>query len=321
MAVVTRNNTLLLVGGRDSTVFLNDVWASEDGGETWARRGSQPPFEPRGYHTLVVASSGCVVLAAGQNFRAFFNDVWTSCDEGHSWQLLSPAGRNDSGIFSARAGAAMALHPATGQLVMTGGSYSPSSIFPTSRQFFNDVWASSDGGANWARATPAAAWPARSGPRLVAASASASASTELFLVAGEVGFAPANQFGDVWRTVGGDLAVWTRVSANSSWAPRSGHAVYAVGPLGAQATPTHLLLVGGWPLLYDVWLLRDPLGAGANAWEQQASAYNCASDACGRFDFAFAGTPTAVWAIAGSHAQSTFGKMFNETWLLSPTPS
>ena len=106
MAVVTRNNTLLLVGGRDSTVFLNDVWASEDGGVTWARRGSQPPFEPRGYHTLVVTSSGCVVLAAGQNFRAFFNDVWTSCDEGHSWRLLSPAGRNDSGIFSARAGAA-----------------------------------------------------------------------------------------------------------------------------------------------------------------------------------------------------------------------
>ena len=80
--------------------------------------------------------------------------------------------------------------------------------------------------------------------------------------------------------------------------------------------PSEILLVGGWPLLYDVWLLKQPLamGSAATAWEKQPNAWNCTSDVCGRFDYAFASTPARVWTIAGSHATSTFGQMFTETW-------
>lgn len=271
------------------------------------------PWGKRAYHTLVRDPNGCAVLTSGQSFLHFYNDVWVSCDAGSSWTCASPDGRNDSAIFSPRAGAAGAV-AADGRLVVSGGSFSILSIID--RKFFSDVWTSGDGGHNWELVTVAAGWSPRSGPRVVAVSdPSGKQSTSLFLIGGEHGFTAADQLGDVWRSAGDDLTTWTCISSSSTWAPRSGHGVFGVSVSPRSGFPTQLLLVAGWPLLYDVWLMPSPFSS--SAWEQMGSAYNCSSASCGRFDFAFANDASHVWSIAGSHAVSTFGDMLNETWVYS----
>ena len=84
---------------------------------------------------------------------------------------------NGTRAWPARAGAA-AVVTSAGEMIVAGGCYKGSN---GKRSFRGDVWATRDGTA-WELRTPAAAWSARSGPRLVEFQG------KLLLVAGERGF-------------------------------------------------------------------------------------------------------------------------------------
>ena len=93
-----------------------------------------------------------------------------------------------------RAGLAFTVHDE--KIIVAGGCYPGKGIPPNNRAFYNDVWSSSDG-ASWTQMTATAPWSARSGPRLV------SFKDQLLLIAGERGFTPDVQLGDVWSSSDG----------------------------------------------------------------------------------------------------------------------
>lgn len=292
LMAVSANNTLYMVGGRTSLGlgFANDVYSSADG-TSWKQVLRKAPFPARGYHNLL-SFRGCLYVLAGQNFKDYFNDVWRSCDgTGAAWELVTA-----NASWPARAGAA-AVVTSAGEMIVAGGCYKGSN---GKRSFRGDVWATRDGTA-WELRTPAAAWSARSGPRLVEFQG------KLLLVAGERGFTASVQLGDVWASADGG-AHWAIASAAPGFAARSGHGV-VVHPSGKQVA-----VVAGWPELHDIWTSAD----GVSFEKASNAVWNCGAKSCGKFDFWSLYHRGELLTIAGSGSSATFGKLYSDTWKLVP---
>ncbi|MGI9613481.1 MAG: hypothetical protein ACR2QO_11260 [Acidimicrobiales bacterium] len=243
----------------DSEIWA-DVWRSDDLGVTWnpiATGESGPPWPARAYFQAVTTDDEILVLG-GQDYgleenpfcalleqglepppglgidpdapcpeflptSQFFNDVWASPD-GIDWEQ-----RTDDAPWTGRAGLSAAV---LGDYVyVLGGSRNDDTAIigangPT-REYFNDVWRSTDG-VEWELATDDAPWAPRAG---------ASVETRgdyLWVFGGEAGFVcePVGDcvppyFNDVWRTTDG--ADWEEVSASAGWSPRPGHQCEPVG--------------------------------------------------------------------------------------------
>lgn len=291
--VVSYKNELYMSGGRDNSGFgfNSDVWRSSNG-TSWEIAASQP-FEARGYHTMVVTGD-CMVIAGGQNFGKFFSDVWRSCDgRGEVWTKLT------DNAWPHRSGHA-SLVTVSGEMLVAGGCYKKTT-FPYARSFYGDVWASTDGGVTWVQRSgeSGAEWAPRSGPRLVEFNG------RLLIVAGEQGFTPDVQLGDIWASDDNGRS-WTEVVAAPEFARRSGHGL-VVTPDGKM-----LQVIGGWPEFHDVWESSD--GA---SWTQTANnVWGCAEDSkgCGKFDFWSLYHNDQLFAVGGSGAYTTFGKLYADTW-------
>lgn len=125
--VATRDDVVVLAGG---TFTDHGVWRSADRGVTWARVSSTIHFDPIRNFPLVELSTGMLVAVAAQ--------VWASVDTGATWTLQAPAVPwSGLGLF-------MCTRVAGDVLVITGGK-------AASGTRVNDVWASSDFGATWAK--------------------------------------------------------------------------------------------------------------------------------------------------------------------------
>ena len=281
-------DSMYLTGGRGTygVGFARDVWRSSNGTE-WTIVTDSAPWDRRAYH-IVIPMGGCLYLAGGQTFLTFYNDVWKTCD-GSTWELLTKEAN-----WSARAGLGGTEH--NGELVIAGGCYQDG----LKRSFLGDVWSSEDG-KSWKQLTSDAPWKARSGLRLV------SFKEELYVIAGEVGFTPDTQLGDIWRSADGGVS-WKLVTASPGFSPRSGHGV-VVHPSGSA-----LILVAGWPELHDMWM-----SANGTSWvEVSKTVWQCSgsgrNDTCGKFDFWMLVHQNKLFTVGGSGSYSTFGKMYDETW-------
>jgi len=289
LMVARLKNDLILTGGRGThgVGFSNEVWKSQNGTE-WTQVTKHAPWGRRAYHILLETDDGCLTIMGGQTFTTFFNDVWKSCD-GVTWSQLTPAAE-----WAPRAGLAATMH--NGSMIVAGGCHQSG----VHRLFWGDVWRSSDG-KSWELMTTKAAWSARSGPRLT------SFQSKLFLVAGERGFTPETQLGDVWSSADSG-ASWQLVTKAAQFGGRSGHGLI-VHPSGNS-----MLVVAGWPELHDLWSSAD----GATWEEQETSVWGCGgaarNDTCGRFDFWSLVHNDRLLTIGGSGAYETFGHMYAETW-------
>ena len=285
---------IVMTGGRDlfGAAATRDVWVTKDGSK-WEKQ-AQAPFKARAYHAMFYAQ-GCVFVAGGQTISLigapYYNDVWKSCDGLQTWHPLGHA------PWRPRAGIAFTSF-GSDQMIIAGGCYGEGQ--GPGRKFLNDVWSSTDG-TNWTILTDNAPWPARSGARLVEFDG------KLILLAGEIGFTPQTQLGDVWSS--SDGVHWTLLTPTPSFSKRSGHGVVVVG--------TELLVIAGWhanKCLHDLWKSSDGV-----TWHMVSNtSWNCQADSCGKFDFwpvvTSAGT---VLTLGGSNAYSTFGKLWADTWALA----
>lgn len=136
-------------------------------------------------------------LAAAASFGAIFNSVWRTTD-GVAWTKLPPA------PWAPRYAHALALHPPTGALVLTGGTQSLAALACA------EVWVSpaSALGSAWTFAGNAS-WP----PRSFHSAAVLPASGQLAVIGGWTLSAlpspPGYQYdyyADVWALDGGALA-------------------------------------------------------------------------------------------------------------------
>jgi hypothetical protein len=278
LQVVDLAGSFYLMGGRtpnppsfppipgDSKIW-SDVWRSDDRGRTWEQilqDGASDSWPARAYFGAV-RKDGALYVLGGQDFSVvpnacppfvpacppfvsasrFFNDVWTSGD-GTNWQQLTAhAG------WAGRAG--LSTEVLNGEIYVFAGSFNDDSAViggPPNRQYFNDVWKSSDG-RTWTRALEHAPWAPRAGAATVVKDG------WIYLLGGEDGFtcAPlpnceAPYFNDVWRTRDG--AHWQRMTAAAEWAARPGHKCV----VGVDA----IVCFGGFGLLsnpVDMWVSRD----------------------------------------------------------------
>ena len=130
-----------VIGGRDASGKLNDVWNSDDG-ITWNEVTSSAPFTKRENHASVVFNNKIWVIAGFDSTAFIKKDIWNS-DDGITWNEVT----NNAPFI--RVG-----HTATvfnNKIWVIGGT---AGIGGT----FNDVWSSSDG-INWTEENSNASFP------------------------------------------------------------------------------------------------------------------------------------------------------------------
>ena len=244
----------------------------------WSKVTSDAPWGRRaGIETVRLGSS--IYLVGGRTPKApvdfpdgpvpgnstIWGDVWRSNDGGKDWtQVLTT---DDSTHWKARA-----YHEVVVQgdrMVLLGGQNFPlvtnpaceQTVFCTPRyvsksEFFNDVWASTDG-AHWDQLTAHAPWAGRAGH------SAAVLDGTIFVMGGSVnddvsvvGGPPSRQlFNDVWKSTDG--INWTLATAAAPWRSRAGAAtvvkdgwLYLLGgEYGFTGSPP--------PYLNDVWRTRN----------------------------------------------------------------
>jgi|GEM_PF-529725 len=149
---VAIGNSILLMGGTDSTVNKNDVWRSTDNGATWTQVNANAGWTGRTDLTAVAMPDDSIVIMGGQG-GGYRNDVWRSDNGGTTWtQMTNSAG------WSGRESHTAAVLPDGGILLM-GGTGSSGRV--------NDTWRSDDYGATWTQ-LPDPGWTARWGSTSVA---------------------------------------------------------------------------------------------------------------------------------------------------------
>ena len=289
---------LFVSGGRTDfgTGFSDEVWRSTDTGATWDLVSSKT-IPSRAYHVHLVVGN-CQIIMGGQTFFTFYNDVWQSCDnKGAEWTRIT-----EHAEWAPRSGlAATVTHD--NSIILAGGCYNKNGN-PAARSFWGDVFKSTDGGLTFKLQTEAPGWVARSGPRLIE-----TADNKLLIVAGEVGFTGDTQLVDIWAS-GDDGASWELVTDAPGFSARSGHGVVK-SPTGS------ILVIAGWPHLHDLWESTD---RGASFEKIRDDVWGCEGEEnnsdCGKFDFwPISTSRNELITIGGSGAYSTFGKLWQDTWV------
>jgi hypothetical protein len=344
LQAVTLGDTVYVMGGRvpkqstipgDSTL-LNDVWSSSDQGKTWKRlRASGAPgtWAPRAYFAAVTKGAYMYVLG-GQDFNVtenqcppvevaplcppfvsssqFFNDVWRSRD-GVTWTPMTAAAP-----WEGRAGLSAAV--LDGALYVFAGSVNDDSTIiggPPVREYFNDVWRSTDNGATWKEVTDGAPWSKRAGAATVVKGG------HIYLLGGEVGFAcfepgcTPPYFNDVWRSRNG--RTWTQVTPAAGWSPRPGHK--------CEVLTGKIICFGGFGLPTNP---TDAQWSGSGrSWKTLAgSAWNAQSPDEIKYDFDSSVIPDkhgrpAIYTFGGDRETFSFGdptnylRVDNDVWRLT----
>ena len=155
---VFKDKMWIVGGDANQRHYQNDVWSSADG-KKWTLVNDDVPWAPRVLHyTVVFQDKICVI--GGQSMPGFapaeenfYRDIWTTTD-GKDWQQTQPK----EPYWSARGmiGGSVVFKD---QIWILGGGTYDTPTTPT-RNFYNDVWSSSDG-MKWTQHTKAAPWHPR----------------------------------------------------------------------------------------------------------------------------------------------------------------
>jgi len=185
-------------------------------------------------HASVVLPGGDIVMLGGYD-GAYRNDVWISTDQGATWTQQTAVAE-----WSARNFHTLVLLPDDSLLLMGGAS--------SSGTLWNDVWRSTNQGANWTLMVNHAEWGARANHQCVVLPDGS------VVLMGGFGFegTSVGTRRDVWRSTN-QGASWVPMSLSAPWSAREGH-MSVVRPDGS------MILMGGINsagYLRDVWRSRD----------------------------------------------------------------
>jgi len=200
-SIFTSDGSILVLGGVNSSAYLNDVWISDDYGSSWTLQTPLPNsrWTPRWGLTSVEVSGAIIVIGGVDLDSGDRVDVWRSYNKGQSW---SPVTYNPGWIARSN----FASVSVGGKIILMGGY---SGIVGD----LNDVWTSDDGGATWScissgTITP---WGIRNGFGCVVISGN------IILLGGQHGVVGYN---DVWQSIDSGIT-WTCLTSNAEWSQRS----------------------------------------------------------------------------------------------------
>jgi hypothetical protein len=140
---------MVIFGGYDGHVYLNDTWGLSLGGPVLWRdlAPTDPPPSGRGLHTTIYDPvHDRMVAFGGYDGSSYLNDAWGLSLAGTaSWRAIQPTGP----LPSSRAGHTAIYDPVRQQMVIFGGYF-----------YRNDTWALSlAGAAVWSELTPLGTLP------------------------------------------------------------------------------------------------------------------------------------------------------------------
>lgn len=276
------NKATILFGGRsEKRGVLNDTWRLDLERGRWARvrtTGAVPA--PRFGHNLVGLPDGDVLLFGGEGNAGFFADTWRLDVQTRRWRRVSTRGPK------ARYGAAGALDPATGRLVVSHGF--------TDNGRFDDTWGVGRGAArNLSGARPR--------PLKRCLVQGTILGGDFFLFGGQSDPAPFRD--DLWRY---DLATrrWTELQPDRRPSARNRYAAASAGPF---------------------WLLQGGLtakGSAGDLWRfdprdgQFTQLETIGTGPGGRYGHAAATAPRGIVVFGGNGPKG----QDSQTWrLLAPT--
>ena len=161
MVYVPSIDKLIMFGGGNTSGILNDTWTYDPKGNRWTKisPSGRPPDARWGASMAVDPASGKVIMFGGATSlwpKGSPNDTWAYDPAANSWTNLHPS----EPLPPARYGAAMALSPSTGRLIVFGGVGGGGTL--------NDVWAYDTAANIWTKLEPSGDLPhARYGPSMV----------------------------------------------------------------------------------------------------------------------------------------------------------
>jgi len=225
-AVAMPDGSIVVMGGLDNSETLkNDVWRSTNFGASWTQLPNAG-WSARADYSSVVTPDGNIIVMGGTGLT---NDVWQSTDNGATWTNRKP---NDGNGWSGRNEHSSVALP-DGSIVVMGG-YDGSNAK-------NDVWRSTNNGANWVEMTTNAGWSARADLSSVAMP-----DGSIVVMGGYDG----SFKNDVWRSTDNG-ATWTQIKLNDAngWSAR--------GEFSSVAMPDGSIVVMGGSFMNDVWRSTD----------------------------------------------------------------
>jgi hypothetical protein len=238
LAAVNLKNNFYVIGGRipkqfpiaiGDSEFRNDVWKSEDAGQTWlpASPDGAAPWEARAYFQAVTKGRYMYVIG-GQDSLAVPNDCPPVDGD-----FGAGVGFPPESSFDIPEGAEIPGFPDIPEGVPGDNAGGPPSFpcpaFTLESTFFNDVWRSKDG-ETWQLMTDDALWSGRAGLSAVTHRGfiyvmGGSFNDDLSII-GPTG--PARiYYNDVYRSRDGKN--WQRMTESAPWTPRAGSIVVSRG--------------------------------------------------------------------------------------------
>jgi hypothetical protein len=127
-------------------VCFNDTWSFDVVNRTWTNKTSQNAPSPRHSQSMCYdPATGLLIMFGGRNDTDIFQDTWTYNPVTNTWTQTNP-----SVLPPARYGAAMAMNPSGGSVILFGGQGTTT--------MYNDTWSYNATTNTWKRAS------AESGP-------------------------------------------------------------------------------------------------------------------------------------------------------------
>ncbi len=206
--LVVFKDKMYVIGGRNDSGYLNDVWSSTDG-QIWTEEKTDltgfTRFSGRSRHKVVVFNEDILVLIGGAQGTTGLSDMWSSSD-GKNWIKGDPSG--DVALPTIYGHQAIAFN---GKIWIFGGSIG---LFTN----VQNIWTLGTGGVLEKITPPETFFSIRSGHQVVVYD------NKIWLIGG-TGLDLDSNFGerlnDIWYSSNG--TDWTLVREQATFLPRTGH--------------------------------------------------------------------------------------------------
>jgi len=273
---VVFNNKIWIIGGRNQTGFLNDIWTSENGIEWEKEITNNKLFTPRDNHEVFVFRDKIWVIG-GRGSSGYFNDIWSSSD-GVNWK------EEKNSNFPAK----ISTHSTVvfNNKIWVLGGYIETKLS-------NTIWYSKDA-INWIEVTnKTSQFPLISYTEVI------NFKNKLWLLAGYNGYA----INDIWSSEDG--VNWNKEILNSNIFPvRSTHQ--------AITFQNKIWLIGGYNFenkaLNDIWSSEN----GINWDKENVSVINNSGYFNPIYEHQSVIFNNKIWILGGEISNSGWGK--NYVW-------